>query len=109
MGADCRNPSDGTLRQAAPSRLFVVLILQYHRRQEILAPDRRLGRSAAGWGSGWRERFDDPLETQRVYIGPDSLMPIASVFAAIAGFFLMFWRRVVGAMRFMLSKFSKKS
>ena len=50
-----------------------------------------------------------PLEISRVYIGPDSLMPIASVFAAIAGFFLMFWRRVVGAMRFMLSKFSKKS
>lgn len=43
-----------------------------------------------------------------MYIGPDSLMPIASVFAAIAGFFLMFWRRVVGAVKFVVSKFSEK-
>lgn len=75
----------------------------------MLAPDRPLGCSAAGRGSGGGSGSTTPLETQRVYIGPDSLMPIASVFAAIAGFFLMFWRRVVGAMRFMLSKFSKKS
>jgi hypothetical protein len=43
-----------------------------------------------------------------VYIGPDSLMPLASVFAAIAGFFLMFWRRVVGAVKLIASKFSSK-
>lgn len=43
-----------------------------------------------------------------MYIGPDSLMPIASVFAAIAGFLLMFWRRVVGAVKFVFSKFSSK-
>lgn len=48
------------------------------------------------------------METTLVYIGPDSLMPIASVFAAIAGFFLMFWRRVVGAVRYMAQKFSSK-
>jgi hypothetical protein len=36
-------------------------------------------------------------------------MPIASVFAAIAGFFLMFWRRVVGAARLVAQKlFAKK-
>lgn len=34
-----------------------------------------------------------------MYIGPDSLMPVASAFAAIAGFILMFWRKVVGAFR----------
>jgi hypothetical protein len=34
-----------------------------------------------------------------MYIGPDSLMPIASAFAAIAGFLLMFGRRVLGAVR----------
>ena len=34
-----------------------------------------------------------------MYIGPDTLMPLASVFAAIAGFFLMFWRRIVGAVK----------
>ncbi len=43
-----------------------------------------------------------------MYIGPDSLMPLASVFAAIAGFFLMFWRRVVGAVKLIASKFSTK-
>ena len=43
-----------------------------------------------------------------MYIGPDSLMPIASVFAAIAGFFLMFWRRVIGAVKLVFSKFSSK-
>jgi hypothetical protein len=30
-----------------------------------------------------------------VYIGPDTLVPVASAFAAIAGFVLMFWRRLV--------------
>ena len=44
-----------------------------------------------------------------MYIGPDALMPIASVFAAIAGFLLMFWRRVVGAMKYVSQKlFAKK-
>ena len=44
-----------------------------------------------------------------MYIGPDSLMPIASAFAAIAGFLLMFWRRVVGAFRMIFGRlFSKE-
>jgi hypothetical protein len=34
-----------------------------------------------------------------MYIGPDSLMPVASAFAAVAGFLLMFWRRVIAALR----------
>jgi len=29
------------------------------------------------------------------YLGPDTLMPIASLLAAIAGFFLIFWRLIV--------------
>jgi len=28
------------------------------------------------------------------YLGPDTLMPIASLLAAIAGFFLIFWRLI---------------
>lgn len=44
-----------------------------------------------------------------MYIGPDSLMPLASVFAAIAGFFLMFWRRVVGVVKLIASKFSSRN
>jgi len=35
--------------------------------------------------------FSDPVHG-RGYLGPDTLMPLASVLAAIAGFFLMFWR-----------------
>ena len=34
-------------------------------------------------------------ERHRLYIGPDTLKPIASAFAAVAGFMLMFWRRLV--------------
>ncbi len=30
-----------------------------------------------------------------LYIGPDVLMPFASAVAAVIGFLLMFWRRVV--------------
>lgn len=35
-------------------------------------------------------------------------MPLASIVAAIGGFLLMFWKRVVGAAKFVASKFSKK-
>ncbi|MEJ7811899.1 MAG: hypothetical protein WKG32_15920 [Gemmatimonadaceae bacterium] len=34
-----------------------------------------------------------------MYIGPDTLMPVASALAAVAGVLLMFWRRTVGALR----------
>ena len=34
-----------------------------------------------------------------MYIGPDTLMPVASALAAVGGVLLMFWRRVVGAIR----------
>lgn len=47
-------------------------------------------------------------ERTHVYIGPDALMPLASALAAIGGFLLMFWRRVVGAFKFIASKFSSK-
>jgi len=39
-----------------------------------------------------------------MYIGPDVLMPVASAIAAVAGFLLMFWRRVVGSARLMTHK-----
>lgn len=42
-----------------------------------------------------------------MYIGPDTLMPVASAFAAIAGVVLMFWRRVVGAVKLMASRFKR--
>lgn len=31
-----------------------------------------------------------------LYIGPDVFLPLTSAIAAIAGVFLMFWRRIVG-------------
>lgn len=39
-----------------------------------------------------------------MYLGPDALMPIASAFAAIAGFVLMFWRRLVAAVRYLFQR-----
>jgi hypothetical protein len=43
---------------------------------------------------------------RRVYIGPDTLMPIASVFAAVAGFVMMFWRRLVSMVKLLVEKMS---
>ena len=41
-----------------------------------------------------------------MYIGPDTLMPIASVFAAVAGFVMMFWRRLVSMVKLLVEKMS---
>jgi hypothetical protein len=38
--------------------------------------------------------FVDPLGP-RLYLGPETLMPLASILAAIVGFFLMFWRLIL--------------
>lgn len=38
--------------------------------------------------------FSDPING-RGYLGPETLMPLASILAAIAGFFLMFWRVIL--------------
>lgn len=43
-----------------------------------------------------------------MYIGPDALMPVASAFAAIAGFVLMFWKRLVGAVRYLAGRILPK-
>lgn len=34
-----------------------------------------------------------------MYLGPETLMPIASAFAAVVGVLLMFWRRTVAGFR----------
>jgi len=34
-----------------------------------------------------------------MYIGPETLMPLASALAAVTGVLLMFWRKVVGFFR----------
>ena len=58
-------------------------------------------------GNGALRNIQGDLNT--VYIGPDALMPIASVFAAVAGFVIMFWRRLVGALRMLVQKVSGRS
>jgi len=35
--------------------------------------------------------FSDPINGVG-YLGPETIMPLASILAAIAGFFLVFWR-----------------
>lgn len=38
------------------------------------------------------------------YLGPETLMPLASILAAIAGFFLIFWRLIVKFFRTLYRK-----
>ena len=38
------------------------------------------------------------------YLGPETLMPLASILAAIAGFFLIFWRLIVKFIKTMYRK-----
>ena len=44
-----------------------------------------------------------------MYIGPDTLMPIASVFAAVAGFVMMFWRRLVGMVKLVVQRLTGRA
>lgn len=34
-----------------------------------------------------------------MYVGPEVIMPLASALAAVAGVLMIFWRKVVGAVR----------
>jgi hypothetical protein len=34
-----------------------------------------------------------------LYVGPDQVMPVMSILATIAGFFLIFWNKVMGLVR----------
>lgn len=43
-----------------------------------------------------------------LYIGPEVLMPLASIAAAMGGIVLMFWRRFTGIARAGLSTFSAR-
>lgn len=42
-----------------------------------------------------------------MYLGPDTLMPLASAFAAVAGVVLMFWRRMITFMRARMAKLAR--
>ena len=52
-----------------------------------------LGSTRAARSSNLYAGFD------RMYIGPDVTIPLASAFAAIVGVLLMFGRRVIGGLR----------
>ncbi len=43
-----------------------------------------------------------------LYIGPDTLMPIASAFAAVVGVLVMFWQKTVSAARFVGRLFRRR-
>lgn len=43
-----------------------------------------------------------------MYVGPETLMPLASALAAIAGALLLFWRRAAGAARTSYQFISRK-
>jgi hypothetical protein len=34
-----------------------------------------------------------------MYIGPETLMPLASILAAITGVLMLFWRKTIGVIR----------
>jgi hypothetical protein len=42
-----------------------------------------------------------------MYVGPDTLMPLASALAAIVGVLLMFWRRTMAFLRVSFSKVAR--
>jgi hypothetical protein len=42
-----------------------------------------------------------------MYLGPETVMPLASAIAAIAGVLLMFWRKTVAMFRAVGSAFSR--
>jgi hypothetical protein len=42
-----------------------------------------------------------------MYIGPDTLMPLASALAAIGGVILMFWRRTTLIVRAMIQRVTR--
>jgi hypothetical protein len=42
------------------------------------------------------------------YIGPDVFLPVTSALAAIAGFLLMFWHRIVGFVMRMFGRTPKE-
>jgi hypothetical protein len=43
-----------------------------------------------------------------MYIGPETVMPVASVLAAVTGLVLTFWRRALGAVRGATQKLFKR-
>jgi len=43
-----------------------------------------------------------------LYIGPETMLPLASALAAIGGFLLMFWQRFIGLLRWFWRRIVRK-
>ena len=43
-----------------------------------------------------------------LYIGPETMLPLASALAAIGGFLLMFWQRFMGLLRWFWRRIVRK-
>jgi hypothetical protein len=72
--------------------------------------DRQRRPTSEAWQAAvMRTDMSHQLGGRHLYIGPDTLMPLASVFAAVAGFVLMFWRRLIGAVKLLVDKLSGRS
>jgi hypothetical protein len=48
---------------------------------------------------GFRGVIAVDLKFVALYVGPDQMMPVASVLATVAGFVMIFWNKVVGVVR----------
>ncbi len=44
-----------------------------------------------------------------LYVGPDQIMPLASVLSAIVGVAIMFWHRLVGLIRKCVGVFTRRA
>lgn len=51
--------------------------------------------------------LDPSLMWVVLYVGPDLILPLTSAFAAIVGVLLMFWHRVMGLLRSVLTMFQR--
>jgi hypothetical protein len=39
------------------------------------------------------------LSLLAIYVGPDQMMPIASILATVMGFLMIFWNKLIGVLR----------
>lgn len=44
-----------------------------------------------------------------LYVGPDALLPLASILGAIGGAIMIFWRQVVGLVRRLAGVFKREA
>ena len=53
--------------------------------------------------------LDPALTWVLLYVGPDLILPLTSALAAVAGVLLMFWQRVMGAVRSVWTMVSQRN